>query len=177
MKRLFILIVFLTIVIPSFGQYKNGAIDRTGAEPVYRNDLNSETAEYVLNPSDYQRFSQGKKIIKAGAITTITGASVVCVTGITVLYNLCFELTILPFALLDAGNESTSAYIDSLDKTYNVCKICVIAGTGVALVGCGLMGTGAIIQRKVANKYYKEHPYSEFSLNASGTSLGIALKF
>jgi len=173
MKHLIIIVLFLCLAIPSFGQFRNGIMDRTGGKPVLRKDLNYQTAPTLLSAEDCSQYLLGNKLFKAGAISAGCGTLVVCAATIVMLDAAGSEFVSLIHSVPNGGNGANM----TLETTYERLLPCFYIGVGAAVAGCGLMIAGSIKQVKISNKYFREHPYGELSFRASPTSLGLCFNF
>jgi len=173
MKHLSIVFLFLCLTVPSFGQFCNGRMDRTGGKPVFRKDLNYETAPTLLSAEDCRQYLLGNKLFKAGAISLGCGALVVSAATIVVFNAVESDVFSLICSIPDGGDSANM----TSRATYERMLPCFYIGAGAAVVGYGLMIAGGIMQVKISNKYFREHPYGELSFKASPTSLGLCFNF
>ena len=165
--QIVIMFFLFAVCIPSYGQFQYGMNDFTGKKPVYRNDLTPETARALLSEEDYIKYSNSNKLYKAGFITLVSGATLSVAAG-------AYNLVMLHKPFKAAMGETIQPPNDALIK---VADSCLFIGIGATLVGGGLMITGKARTVKISNSYFKDHPYSEFDVSISPSSIGLAYRF
>lgn len=165
--QIVIMFFLFAVCIPSYGQFQYGMNDFTGKKPVYRNDLTPETARALLSEEDYIKYSNSNKLYKAGSITFASGMTLLGAGMIIDLVELQKPLKALTGATVQPTNEAL----------IKVTGGCLLIGIGAALVGGVCMITGTVRTMKISNNYFKDHPYSEFDVSISPSSIGLAYRF
>jgi len=171
MNRILLLLLLLITCTPSFGQFKHGMMDRTGEQPVFRSDLTPATAQSLLCGEDYVKYCNSQKLYKAGTITLAVGCTVMMAAAVP----LTVELVKVHVAML--SNLLGMPDAPANEKLLEVLPPFIYAGSGVAVVGLGLMIGGTVKTIKITNKYYREHPAGQLSIGLLPGSIGLAYRF